>query len=199
MRDLVEAVLRGQLPAVCLSAEGGPSSGRPRALLPGSFNPLHEGHRELARVAVEWVGGPAAFELTARNADKPPLDVEEVLRRALAFRGWADLWVTAAPTFPQKAHLFPDTVFVVGADTAERIVQPRFYDGTAEGTRRALDEVRRCGCRFLVAGRLGPGGFVRLAELDVPPYLAGLFEELPEEQFRRDVSSTQLRSRAVEY
>jgi hypothetical protein len=46
--------------------------GRHRVYLPGSFNPLHEGHRAMLDAAVGLAGPDAegCFELTVRNADK---------------------------------------------------------------------------------------------------------------------------------
>ena len=37
------------------------------------------------------------------------------------------------------------------------------------------------------------GAFLTLKDVDVPRSLAGMFEELPEAEFRVDVSSTELR------
>lgn len=189
MRAAIEALLGGHT----LSVPIGPDTGPPRALLPGSFNPLHEGHLGLAEAASGCLGVCVAFELAAFNVDKPPLSAQEIQRRAEAFAAHGTLWVTKAATFVEKARLFPGCVFVVGADTAERIVQARFHGGTEEGVRAALAEVRGRGCRFLVAGRLGPGGFVGLESIPVPGDVADLFTALPESVFRRDVSSTGLR------
>jgi hypothetical protein len=46
--------------------------GRGRVYLPGSFNPLHEGHKQMLTAAVALAGPDAegCFELTVRNADK---------------------------------------------------------------------------------------------------------------------------------
>ena len=51
-------------------------------------------------------------------------------------------------TFAEKAQLFPGVVFVVGVDTAERIVQPRFYGDSEERMLQALEQIRQSGCRF---------------------------------------------------
>src|SRR5687768_16624411 len=75
-------------------------------LLPGSFNPVHDGHWRLARVAADIIGEPVAFELSVTNVDKPPLAVEEVGRRLQAFAGRADIWLTRAPRFLDKSALF---------------------------------------------------------------------------------------------
>src|SRR5207253_2225903 len=89
-------------------------------------------------------------EVAARrvvNADKPPLSEAEVRRRVAQLLWKAPAWLTRAPTFVEKARLFPGAVFVVGVDTAVRIVQPRFYGGSEEGMRTAMGEIRERGCR----------------------------------------------------
>jgi len=168
----------------------------PRGVLAGSFNPLHAGHVELARVGAECLSGAVAFELAVLNADKPPLRAAEVRHRLAQFAWRQTVELTRAPTFREKARLLPGVTFVVGADTAERIVQPRYYGDRAEDMLAALDEIARHGCRFLVAGRADDQGrFVTLAGIALPARFAGLFEQIPEERFRRDVSSSGLRQR----
>jgi nicotinamide mononucleotide (NMN) deamidase PncC len=194
--DLLIALHEGRLHAVLMEGDGrlvrdGP---QPRLLLPGSFNPLHAGHCALAEVAERRMGCPVVFELGVVNADKPPLTIEEVRRRLARFAGKAPLWLTRAPTFVEKAALFPGAVFVVGADTAERIVQPRFYGDSAALLDQAMIELRSRSCRFLVAGRVNAeGNFADLANLPIPAEYRDLFVDIPAGEFRVDLCSTQLR------
>lgn len=164
---------------------------KPSGLLAGSFNPLHDGHRELVRVAEQRLGGPVDFEMACVNVDKPPLDFLTIESRCRQFTE-RPVVLTHAPTFVLKSRLFPNTVFVVGIDTAERIVQPKYYGGEAEMV-AALTEIRSHGGRFLVAGRLDRKSFHTLRDLGLPPSLRDLFEEISEAEFRSDLSSTELR------
>src|SRR5439155_650556 len=134
-----------------------------------SFNPLHAGHVELARIAEERLSGPVAFELAVLNADKPPLRAAEVRHRLAQFAWRQTVELTRAATFREKAHLLPGVTFVVGADTAERIVQPRYYGDRTADMLAALDEIARHGCRFLVAGRTDDQG--RIVALSKNPQL----------------------------
>lgn len=164
---------------------------KPVGLLAGAFNPLHDGHRELARVAERRLGGPVAFELAWVNVDKPPLDFLTIEARCRQFTD-RPVVLTHEPTFVLKSRLFPNTAFVVGIDTAERIVQPKYY-GTEADMLAALDELRSHGCRFLVAGRREGISFRTLSDLTLPPQTRNLFEAIAEVEFRRDISSTELR------
>lgn len=168
------------------------------ALLPGSFHPIHEGHWGLARVAENILGMPVAFELSVVNVDKAELSVGEVERRLTQFAGRADVWVTRAPRFLDKAALFPGAVFVVGADTALRLVEPRYYGNDPVQPTAALASVRRHGCRFLVAGRVDPAGkFVTLDDVPIVAAFRDLFIPIASEFFRSDTSSTALRGRST--
>lgn len=196
--DLLHALLMGDGLAVAVFPDGWMHSGvKPQALLSGAFNPVHEGHRQLAATAARRSGLPVGFELSAVNVDKPPLTDDEVRRRVRQFAWTAPVWVTRTPTFVEKARLFPGTVFVVGADTAERIVLPRYYGDSAERMHAALAEIRDQGCRFLVGGRADAMGAFRCAErLEVAKEFRTLFDEIPEQEFRFDTSSTELRKKS---
>jgi nicotinamide mononucleotide (NMN) deamidase PncC len=197
--DALAMLLEGRLSAVCVEIDGrlrsdGP---RPKVLLPGSFNPIHDAHCALMEAAACLAGAPVAFELSVVNADKPPLTGEEVRRRMAQFPWPAPLWLTRAPTFADKAQLFPGAVFIVGADTAARIVQTRFYGESESQMAEALNALRRRGCRFLVAGRVNAAGeFIGLDDLAIPAAQRDLFAAIPACDFRMDLSSTQLRVKA---
>ena len=172
-----------------------PDNAHPVTLLPGSFNPLHEGHLGLAQVATELLDRPIAFELSAFNVDKPPIPVDEVLRRISQFAGQHPIYVSNAPTYLGKSQLFPGATFVVGYDTAARVIAPRYYQESEEKMLAALETIQARGCHFLVAGRTDKDGIFRtLDDMTVPDGFESLFSAIPAEMFRNDISSTQLRA-----
>ncbi len=164
------------------------------AILPGSFNPLHIGHRDLARIATSIVGGAVAYEISITNVDKPPLDIAEVHRRLAQFQGLAEVWLTHAPTFAEKSARFPGATFIVGADTVLRIVSTRYYADDERRMIAALERIAAHGCRFLVACRADRTGMLlRLNDVPIPIEFQAMFVEIPSEQFRWDICSTDLR------
>lgn len=171
------------------------NNANPPALLAGAFNPLHDGHIDLRNLASKLLGVPVAFECTAVNVDKPPLTPETIAQRIAQFAGRYPVYVTTAPTYIEKARLFPNTVFVVGYDTAERILMPRYYHNSYQNMLDALEEIRDLGCSFLVAGRTDKRGlFHDCRDLSIPAGFETLFRGIPAEKFRKDISSTYLRA-----
>ena len=160
----------------------------------GSFDPLHFGHEAMAAAAARVMGLPVTFEITAVNAEKSPVGRGELERRLAQFWRRYPVVVTREPLFSAKARLFPGCVFLVGYDTAVRMIDPRFYGGSEAARDAALAEIAACGCRVLVAGRMAAGRFAMLADLAMPAAGEKLFVELPETEFRADVSATDLRA-----
>jgi len=170
---------------------GGEATDAPPALVSGSFHPMHEGHRRLAQAAEARLGRPVAFEMALSNAEKDPVTPAAARTRAAQAYGVRPIVLTHAPLFADKAERLPGVTFVVGVDTARRVLEPRFYGGE-EALTRALERIRQAGARFLVAGRAGEDGFRTLGDLGVLATFEDLFEPLP--AFRVDLSSTELRA-----
>lgn len=205
--DPIRRLLDGNADWITVHADGRMTADAdpPAALLPGSFNPLHDGHIRLAAAGASTLGRPVAYELSVVNVDKPPLTSDEVRRRIdgvldgiNGINGAGTLVLTRAATFRQKAELFPGCGFVIGWDTATRLIEPRYYGGSDDAMLTALAEMWAWGCRFAVAGRVdrvdGAGAFRTLADIAIPAGFRPLFIPIPEGQFRADVSSTALRA-----
>jgi nicotinamide mononucleotide (NMN) deamidase PncC len=190
--------LRDGVP-VPLTEQERPPSRAPRAVFPGAFNPLHDGHRQMAAVAGRLLNLPVEFEISIANVDKPPLDYVEMAARSAQFHPVeSPLWFTHAATFVEKARNFPGATFIVGVDTIARLAEPRYYGNDPAACRAALDEIASLGCRFLVFGRQAQDGFHTLSEVPLPDTLRTICQEVPEATFRQDISSTELRRAATD-
>jgi hypothetical protein len=194
--DLLSELLAGEVNWVALAPDGRMTAGHtwPNVvLLSGAFNPLHMGHLALARAAAAITGRDVYFELPLVNAAKGVIDPMEARRRAAQFAGRSTIIFSRVPLFNQKAEIFPESIFLLGADTAQRLVQARFYNRDPAQMRAAFETIRAAGCHFLVAGRLDGDRYLNLQDLNLSADLRDLFEEIPEQQFRLDLSSTDIR------
>jgi len=170
----------------------------PRSVVfPGSFDPLHDGHRLMARLAEEIAEGPVAFELSITNVEKPMLDFIEIRDRLARFPPEATVWLTRAATFLEKTEIFPDATFVLGADTFKRLGDPRYYGGSREAADAAVKRIASAVRGLVVFGRASGGAFEDAASIDAPAALREKCYFVSQREFRLDVSSTDIRRRAI--
>jgi hypothetical protein len=164
----------------------------PELIFPGSFNPLHEGHIKMRELAEKKTGMRATFEICARNADKPPLTFHEIKRTLDQFTD-NDSWVmTSAGRFSEKAEMFPNSVFIIGADTLVRVFDEKFYANKKDMIDH-IDRFNDHNINFLVFGRMVNNKFIALKDIAIPESIRHRCTGFEEGSFRDDISSTKLR------
>ncbi len=170
-----------------------PSGIIPELIFPGAFNPMHQGHRQMVEYAQKQLAKPVTLEISVTNVEKPPLDFIELQSRCEALQD-CPMVFSNAPTFVEKCRLFSGAIFLVGIDTLVRIAAPKYYGLSEEKRDQALQEISSLGNQFLVFGRQTAKGFETLDDQDIPRVLAELCIGVNEDDFREDISSTDIRA-----
>jgi len=93
-------------------------------IIPGSFNPLHSGHRDMKNALVS-PPEMTFFEMSIGRYDKPPVSIVELTNRLEQFRNYSPVIITNAPRFIEKIGLLieqnNELVFQIGIDTLVRM------------------------------------------------------------------------------
>lgn len=117
-------------------------------LIPGSFNPLHQGHIGMMKSGSKVLkDSHVLFELSISNVDKPDLDKKELMRRIRQFQGFSGIIITRSPMFVEKSKLFPGCKFIVGIDTMERILDKKYYQSEKD-LLDTISEFKKLGIQF---------------------------------------------------
>lgn len=165
-------------------------------ILPGSFNPLHDGHRGMSEYASRKYKAPVYYEISIQNVDKPALDYIELKERLAQFDP-GTLLVTNCSKFVDKGQLLaPYTFFIVGVDTWNRFINPKYHNNSETERNAAIKLLEENDVEFIVFGRFDGTKFI-VPYTDVPegpwPGSELIHEIVKENDFRRDISSTELR------
>ncbi len=164
----------------------------PELIFPGSFNPLHEGHIRMKELAEKKTGMHTTFEICANNADKPPLTFYEIKRTIDQFQNNESWMLTSAGRFSEKAEMFPNSVFIIGADTLLRVFDEKFYKNYKDMMEH-IERFNDHNINFLVFGRKVNKKFISLKKINIPEIIRDRCTGIDENTFRDDISSTTIR------
>jgi nicotinic acid mononucleotide adenylyltransferase len=158
---------------------------------------------------------PIFFEISAVHPDKGLLEKRELLKRINQFISRnKNVIVSRAPLYVDKARYYPNSILAVGADTMIRILDPKYQKDLHEHDRinsmiHDLKVMSDNNVSFIVAGRKDEktNEYVTCETIiknitsctnksyNIPPILLSMFEQLPEKDFRVDISSTEVRAK----
>ncbi len=162
----------------------------------GSFDPCHKNHVFMANYASKKYNSPVHFEISLTNVDKPPIDFISLSQRLDSLRKYKDeafmggVYLTNAPLFLQKADLFLNSTFIIGADTFNRLFDAKYYDGTVD-TPAILRDFKEKNVRFMVFRR-------KSVEMSVNPEVLDFCEIIPMEEYEDDGTSSREIRRKLE-
>ena len=140
------------------------------------------------------------YEISILNIDKGAIEEGIVEKRMSQFsNAGLNLLLTAEPYFYKKALLLPDQHFVLGFDTFIRLLDLKYYDHSVDKLCEIMTMLDHSNTRFLVGGRLNPQThlFEKLGDHSniIQKQFVHMFEGI--EEFRVDLSSTEIRSRGT--
>lgn len=122
-------------------------------LLPGSFNPMHDGHISMLQNACTLNHTDGMFEMCVVNADKPPLSFNEIIARIATFNS-KPVVLTNAPLFADKNKLFPGVSYAIGVDTVIRLMNPKYTHGDRDLMFENILKMTFSNTKFYVGSRL---------------------------------------------
>ncbi|MBL06762.1 MAG: hypothetical protein CL773_02700 [Chloroflexi bacterium] len=164
------------------------------AILSGSFNPIHHGHRKLLDYCSKNYDKNKYYEISLFNVDKPEIAGDDLRSRLKKFSKDEKIIITKSSKFIEKAILFPSSYFVIGYDTALRLLDESYLN-KGESLDDLFSVIEDKKCKFIVAGRVDVTGkkFDNLKLENISFTYKHLFDLIEEKDFREDVSSTEKR------
>jgi len=164
------------------------------ALMSGAFNPPHEGHYGIAHRMLMDYGKQAIFEITATPPHKEDLTTQQLLQRAKLLQGRDRVFTYNLPYYLDKARAFPGMPLMMGADAAQRMLDPKW----GYNPQHMLEEFKKLNTHFYINARTINGNLITREDIEssLPTFQADLFHWLSHSiRGNWDLSSTDLRAK----
>ena len=199
--SIINGIYQNSIPFIYKDIDGIWGTKLPKNLLilSGSFNPFHEGHLGMMQKGKDITKLLPVYEISVLNVDKHSLSLNDLFDRLDTFPDKSRILITASPRFNEKSVLFPNSKFLIGYDTALRLLDSKYYSDFVDINNNnivldVLEVIRENKCSFIVAGRIDKvGNFRSIDDLEIHHSYKQLFSGIPEKSFRLDISSTQIR------
>jgi nicotinamide mononucleotide (NMN) deamidase PncC len=167
------------------------------ALMPGAFNPPHEGHYGASDTLSAEYGLKTVFEITSDPPHKDALSVQDMLKRAKLLQGHDRIITQGIPFYLQKARAYPGMPIVMGADAFVRLLDPKW----AVNMKEFLSDLSEMNTTLYISGRDIDGKFTTHQDISGMMYtqgLRGLFLNVSKAiSGEWHISSTQIRNRLL--
>jgi len=166
------------------------------ALMPGAYNPPHEGHFGTADSVLDDYHRQVVFEVTAEPPHKEALSPQLLLQRAKLLHGRDRLFTKKNPLYLDKARAYPGIPLVMGADAMVRLLDPKWgVDVTA-----SFKEFKELNTELYIAGRTIGSKFITWQDIKemLPPEQSQLFVEIARPVTGHwEMSSTEIRKKIL--
>jgi len=166
------------------------------AIMPGAYNPPHEGHFGTAKQLGEDYGNQVVFEVTAEPPHKGALSVQDLLKRTKLLQGHNRIFTLKVPFYLDKARAFPGCPLVMGADAMIRMLDPKW----GLNIKDMFEEFEERYTTLYIAGRTVDGNFTTREDIIkmLSPELKRLYLAVTRPvRGHWDISSTELRNKLL--
>ncbi|EDR27175.1 hypothetical protein, conserved [Entamoeba dispar SAW760] len=203
--NYIELFLKNNNGIFCIELDGSITHSIPQCPIVycGTFNPFHKAHKKIIEyMSMRFTHRPIILDISQRSEDKSVTSLTNTFIRASQVAGIYKVNISNTSLYIDKCKNYPGGTFVVGLDTAVRILNKRYYQNSEINLKKAMHTIADMGCNFIVVGRKDDTtnkflefDFVK-STLPAKEYHY-LFISLNEKEFRYDLSSTYLRARGT--
>jgi len=200
--DQLETIFHGSQNSLCF-CDNKYQEKNPRSVnlvFSAAFNPVHDAHLLIAKIASEMIGYKCDFEMSIVTPHKPPLTYTDIQKRVEYFENFEyyrenknNIWLTRMPTFLEKARFFAPVTFAVGTDTVDRICDPKYYDNSETKMLEALKEMAEKQVKFICFAREVDGKIKKAISDNVPQEFKDIAIPVDHKIFASGLSSREIR------